>query len=82
MALTTLCRRSWLAGWWAATAVAASVASAGCAPLPPYARGALMERCMVAPLSELELGHDAHVHATREGMDGATGHGGPACGCN
>lgn len=55
---------------------------AGCARLRPWERGPLMERCMVATPDPLEAALDAHLHATREGIQGASGAGAASCGCN
>ncbi len=67
--------RAWL--WGTCLAILA-----GCAPVRPWERAALTERCMAPALDPLEASLDAHVHATREGIQGATGAGAAACGCN
>jgi hypothetical protein len=63
-------------------AVLALIGAAGCAPLPPWQRGTLRRPAMQPPSDPLEAAMDAHVHATREGFEGASSGGGVACGCN
>ncbi len=54
----------------------------GCTAIPTWQRAGLMERCMTRHRGALESRYDVHIHTTRESMAGATGLGGPACGCN
>jgi hypothetical protein len=64
----------------AALAVAALLVA--CTPLKPWERGRLLDVTMRQPGDELEAACDGHVHRTREGMAGAAGGGGVACGSN
>ncbi len=60
----------------------AGLLAMGCAPLKPWERGKLMQRCMQPALDPLEVAMDARVHHTRESAQGASAGGGPSCGCN
>ncbi len=60
----------------------ATVVAPACNTVPAYQRAPLMERCMRRPFNTLAAGFDDHIFTTREAMAGATGRGGPACGCN
>ncbi len=62
--------------------IALILIGSGCAPIPTWKRAGLMERGMVRHRGALEARYDVHVHTSRESMSGATGLGGPACGCN
>ncbi len=59
-----------------------ALSSMGCAPIPAYKRAMLMQRVVHSAECPLAVRFDAHVHQTREAMAGATGNGGPSCGCN
>lgn len=51
-----------------------------CAPVPPHARGRLMQRTM-QPKPALDEAFDDHVHETRESLVGGTAGQGASCGC-
>lgn len=63
-------------------ALCAALLTSACAPVRPWERSALTERCMSAAPDPLEASFAAHLHATRESAQGATGVGAAACGCN
>ena len=54
----------------------------GCTTVKVWERGNLAKRCMKPSLDPLESSAEGHVHATREGMAGASVTKGASCGCN
>ena len=67
---------------WVWVLLVLAAAAPACSTVPAYQRAPLMERCMLRPFDGLAAGFDDHIFTTREAMAGATGRGGPACGCN
>jgi len=60
-----------------------SMSAAGCAPVKPYQRELLAERCMAPGFGDApDLKFRAHWEGSRQGAEGGYGVAGGGCGCN
>ena len=62
--------------------VALAVASTSCAPIRPWQRGALANRCMSVDLAREREAARQHVLSVREGATSSEGARGGGCGCD
>lgn len=68
---------------WVAAALALLLTAGGCAPVKPYQREYLSERCMAAGFGDvLELQFRGHWEGSRHGSEGGFTTAGGGCGCN